>query len=263
MYNGAVILFLDVNILDNRYYDRVIAEMQPFLDEQSFVPQKDGSFKNDRKSIKIEYDEPRQMYTLSAADIEEGVTGEYSEINAWLFDDSQNAKDAASVGVDFIGSLRKNMGIKIRRSASGNDIELPSVSKGGSITVTGFTKKMLDFFPVLKDEYKNHIAQNGNFLYLNFFGEFLVPQLKGVLKSGNKKQMKKLFDLLEDMYVKGDKDTVNTLVALICAAAYSDEEVLAAVRKMLEEDKHFLSSVENFLPVFSKSRKLLPVLVRK
>ena len=122
---------------------------------------------------------------------------------------------------------------------------------------------MLDFFPVLKDEYKNHIAQNGNFLYLNFFGEFLVPQLKGVLKSGNKKQMKKLFDLLDDMYVKGDRDTVNTLVALICAAAYSDEEVLAAVRKMLEEDKHFLSSVENFLPVFSKSRKLLPVLVRK
>ena len=145
--------------MDNRYYDRVIGEMQPFFDEHGFAVQDDGSFKNDTKSVKIQYDEQRQMYTLSAADIADGNIGDYSEINAWLFDDSQNAKDAVSVGVDFVGSLRKNMGIKIKRTNTGNDIELPSVSKGGSITITGFTKKMLDFFPVLKDDYKNHIAE--------------------------------------------------------------------------------------------------------
>lgn len=250
-----------MNKLDNRYYDRVIEEMQPFFDEQGFKAEEDGSFKNDKKSVKVQYDESRQMYTLSAADIEDGNIGDYSEINAWLFDDSQNAKDASSVGIDFTASLRKSLGIKVKRAA-GAEVELPTLSKGGSVTVTGFAKKMLDFFPALKDEYKNHIAENGNFLYLNFFGEHLVPQLKSVLTSGNKKQIKKLFDLLEDLYVKGDKDTVNTIVAVLCAAAYNDEKVTAVVKEMIENDKHFLSSFENFMPVLPKSKKLLAALVK-
>ena len=248
--------------MDNRYYEKVIEEMQPFFEEHNFVLKDDGSYKNETKSVKVAYDEERQMYTLSVADIEDDKIGDYAEINAWLFDDSQNAKDAVSVGIDFVGSLRKNMGIRIKRSASNTDIELPSVSKGGSFTITGFTKKMLDFFPTLKDEYKNHIAENGNFLYLNFFGEFLVPQIKSVLLSGNKKQIKKLFDLLEDMYVKGDKDTVNTLIAVLCAAAYKDEKAFEALKSMLEEDKHFLSSVENFIKVFPKSKKLAAALIK-
>ena len=261
VYNKLAKLFLDVNKLDNRYYDKVIEEMQPFFDEQGFKAAEDGSFKNDKKSVKVQYDESRQMYTLSAADVEDGNIGEYAEINAWLFDDSQNAKDAASVGIDFTATLRKSLGIKVKR-AGGAEVELPTLSKGGSVTITGFAKKMLDFFPVLKDEYKNHIAENGNFLYLNFFGEHLVPQLKSVLTSGNKKQIKKLFDLLDDLYVKGDKDTVNTIIAVLCGAAYNDEKVTNAVKEMLEGDKHFLSSFENFLPVLPKSKKLLAALVK-
>lgn len=249
--------------MDNRYYDKVIEEMQPFLDEHSFKNEKDGSFKNDKKSFKVEYDEARQMYTLSVADIEEGIIGEYSEINAWLFDDSQTARDAVAVGVDFVGSLRKNMGIKIKRSASGAEVELPTFTKGGSMTVTGLAKKMLDFFPSLKEDYKNHIAVYGNFLYLNFFGEYLVPQLKAVFLSGNKKQIKKLYDLLADIYVKGDRDTVNTIVALLCAAAYNDEAAKKAVIEALGDDKHFKSSFENFLPVFSKNKKLLAALIKQ
>ena len=80
------------------------------------------------------------MNLLLVADIEDDKIGEYTEINAWLFDDTQNAKDAVSVGIDFTASLRKLLGIKTKR-ASNTEIELPSFSKGGSITITGFTKK--------------------------------------------------------------------------------------------------------------------------
>lgn len=248
--------------MDNRYFDKVIEEMQPFFDELAFKVQEDGSYKNDTRLVKVEYSEPRQMYTLSAAEISDGEQGELKEINAWLFDDSQTAKDAAAVGIDFTASLRKNMGIKLKRTATGEEIELPSVSKAGSVTVTGFAKKMLDFFPSLKDEYKNHIAQNGNFLYLNFFGEHLVPHLKNVLSSGNKKQIKKLYDILEDMYVKGDRDTVNSVVAVLCAAAYNDEKATAAIKEMLDTDKHFLSSFECFMPMLAKNKKLTASLIK-
>ena len=64
------------------------------------------------------------------------------------------------------------------------------------------------------------------------------------------------------MYVKGDKDTVNTLIAVLCAAAYKDEKAFEALKSMLEEDKHFLSSVENFIKVFPKSKKLTAALIK-
>lgn len=248
--------------MDNRYFDKVIEEMQPFLDEQSFKLSEDGSYKNDTRVVKVEYNESRQMYTLNVAEIADGEIGEFKEISAWLFDDSQTAKDAASVGMDFTASLRKNMGIKLKRTASGEEVELPTVSKIGSITVTGFAKKMLDFFPPLKDEYKDHIAQYGNFLYLNFFGEHLVPHIKNVLSSGNKKQIKKLYDILGDMYVKGDKDTVNTVVAVLCAAAYNDESTEKAVKDMLAGNNHFLLAFESFLKTMPKSKRLMAALVK-
>ena len=46
--------------MDNRYYEKVIEEMQPFLDEQGFKAQENGNFKNDKREIKIAYDEGRQ-----------------------------------------------------------------------------------------------------------------------------------------------------------------------------------------------------------
>ncbi len=249
--------------MDNRYYQNVITEMQPFIEEHGFTVLEGEVYSNKNKAFTVVYDENRQMYILSVADVsEDGALGEYRELNSWLFDDSQNAKDAASVGIDFVNSLRKELGVKIKREVRGNEIELPTANKSGTMNINGFAKKMLDVFPPLKDEYKNHIAKYGNFLYLNFFGEHLVPCVKNLLGEGNKKQMKKLFDVLEDAYVKGDKETVNVVVVVLCAAAYKDDTVAENIRTMLADDKHFLSSFEGLQPIFAKNKKLMSALIK-
>ncbi len=247
--------------MDSRYLENVIAEIKPFFEENGFCEFENG-YKNDAKAVNVEYNEVRQMFVLSVADIEEGDIGEYRELNAWLFDDTQNAKDAVAVGIDFTASLRKELGIKIKRVANTNDVELPTATKSGNITITGFTKKMLDIFPPLKEEYKNHIATYGNFLYLNFYGEHLVANFKKVFLTASTKQLKKFVDVLRDGYVKGDRDTVNIVVALLCAASYNDEEVASKIRASLAEDKHFLVSYENFIPVLEKNTKLRSVLIK-
>ncbi len=248
--------------MDNRYYENVIGEMQSFLDEHNFKTEENGTFSNGAKRFLVSYIEEKQSYTLSVADIdEEGNASDYKEINAWLFDDSQNAKDAAAVGIDFVNSMRKEIGVKIKRAVN-NAVELPSASKSGAMTVTGFTKKMLDVFPVLKDDYKEHVSAFGDFLYMNFFGEKLVPLMSELFTTGTKKQIKKLFDVFEVAYVKGDKDTVNIMIALLCAASYNNEKATDAVKDMLAEDNHFLTSYSNFIPVFAKNKKLLSTLIK-
>ncbi len=247
--------------MDNRYFENVINEMQPFLDEHGFKSAEDGIFSNETKYFKVAYNEARQTYTLSVADITEDGISEYIEINAWLFDDSQNAKDAASVGIDFVNSIRKEIGVKNKRAVN-SVVELPSASKSGAMTVTGFTKKMLDIFPVLKEDYKEHVTIYGDFLYMNFFGEKLVPLMNELFVTGTKKQIKKLYDVFEVAYVKGDKDTVNIMVALLCAASYNNEKATVSIRTMLEENNHFLTSYNNFIPVFTKNKKLLSALIK-
>lgn len=239
--------------------------MMPFFEENNFKAVSDSCFEGATKKAVVSYDDNRQMYVLSVADFseDEETYGELREINAWLFDDSQNAKDAEAVGIDFVGSLRKELGIKSKRIATNtNGIDLPTASKSDGMDIAGFTKKMLDVFPSLKDDYKEHVAMYGNFLYINFFGEHLVSCYKEIFSSGSKKQYKKLYDVLSVAYVKGDKDTVNIMIALLCAAAYKDENITAAIQTMLEDNSHFLSSFNNFIPAFAKNKKLLSALVK-
>ena len=246
--------------MDKKYFDSIFGEMSSFFTENAFV-EKDGAFSNEQKSTKVDYDESRKMFTLSVANVEEGEIGEYYEINAWLFDESHTEKDAVSVGIDFVNSLRKEMGIK--SSAVKGIIDLPTASKDGTVNVSAFCKKVLDVFPALKDEYKNHIAVYGNFLYLNFYGEHLRPRLIRLFEEGTKKQIKKFYDVLEDAYAKGDRDTVNTTVIILVAAAYNNEKVTAAIKEMLKDNTHFLTSFEMQIPFFASNAKLKAALIKE
>lgn len=260
VYNRRNYIFGCEFQLENKYFDSVLKEMQPFFDENG-IKEKDGIYVNDTKAIEIKYDENRQMYLLLVADIEEENIGEFSEVNAWLFDDTQNARDAESVGIDFVNSLRKIMGIKVKRTANGL-VELPTASKNGSVDIAAFTKKILDVFPALKDEYKNHVSLYGNFLYLNFFGEHLTPRLIRLFEEGTKKQIKKFYDILENAYMKGDKDTANATVIVLAAAAHNNEKVDTAIKEMLNENKHFLASYTSFVPVFEANKKLVATMIK-
>lgn len=247
--------------MDNRYYDNVISEMQSFLDENNFKALDDGSFICDTKKVKVEYSDEKQMYSLFIADVENGKAGEYEVATAWLFDDSQNAKDAFSVGVDFTATLRENMGIKIKRAVS-TEIDLPSATKSGSYTISGFSKKLLDIFPALKDEYKAHVAHYGNFLYLSFLGEHLVPQMKKILLANDKKGNKKLIEFMSDCFNKGDRETANAVVAATAAAIYNDDTLKQNFFAAAENEKYYLEAVKGFLPVFPTNKKLVSLLIK-
>ena len=247
--------------MDNRYLENVIEEMQPFFNDNGFKAV-DGVYKNDKKAVAVEYNDDRQMYVLKVADIEEDGSFELSEISAWLFDDSQNARDAVSVGVDFTATLKDEMGIKTKRAAYANAIDLPTATKDGAYNITAFTKKMLDVFPTLKEEYKAHVGIYGNFLHLNFFGEKLVPQIKSVLLTNDKKSVKKLFDVLQNGYLNGDRDTVNVIVAVVAAACANDEMAKDNAIAALGDNKHFADSVKNFIPVLISNKKLSAALIK-
>lgn len=255
--------FFGVKKLDNRYFENVINEMQGFLEENGFAKLEEGSYQNDKLAAFVEYIDERQMFTLNIASVlEDGTLSDKKEVNAWLFDDSQNAKDAEAVGIDFVNTLRDSLGIKLTRTTAASSVELPKASNSDNVTINDFAKKMLDIFPALKDPYKEHIAKYGNFLYLHFFGEHLVPRMKNLFSEGTKKQIKKFYDVYDNAYVKGDRETVNLVVALLCAVAYEDEKIGEVIKETLADNNHFYTSYYNFSKDFKKNKKLFAILVK-
>ena len=231
--------------------------MAPFFEANGFKKKAEGEYESEKCRILIEYDDARQMYVLKKAEAE----GEYSEISAWLFDDSQTERDAASVGIDFTETLSENLGVK-KNSRLAAAVDMPAANKDGADIAT-FTKRVLDVYPQFKDAYRAHIAKYGNFLYLNFFGETLVPELKNVLASGDKRAIKKIFTVFESTYITGDKDTVNAMLACIAAAVCEDEKAAGNLAVTLEENGHMLKAVTELSARIKTNKKLRAALLKK
>lgn len=247
--------------MDNKYLSKVIAEMKPFFDENGFKAQAEGVYENDTRKVAVEYSEARQMFLLKVAQREDENFGDFAEVSAWLFDDSQNEKDAESVGMDFLDTLRKNMGIEKGKVSASGAVELPTASKSGVLNVSGFARKVLDVYPKFKEPYKEHIEKYGNFLYMNFFGETLIPEIIEGAKSPNGKTRKKVYDLLENAYVRGDKETVNVVVACLATACHLDQKASEEILNMLNLDKHLKSCVEAFIPLVT-NKKIADALIK-
>lgn len=247
--------------MNNHYFENLYVEMEPLLTEQGFTSTEEGVYKNDKKAVKIEYDENNKMYRLLMADITGEETEEYVEVSAWLFDETQNEKDAASVGMDFSETIRQKLGVKIKKETKA-EIDLPTFSKDGAYNITAFAKKALDVFPALKECYRAHVAKYGNFLYIDFFGTYLVPELKKVYNENNKKSVKKVTEMAQNAYINGDRDVVNILVAVLSAAVIDDETAKANLTAALGDNTHFIQAITNFIPNIQKSKKLKSSLLK-
>lgn len=248
--------------MDNRYYDKVIGEMKDFFEENNFRAE-DKVFKNDHVSVKIEYDEKAQTYNLLVAEIEEEKIGEYSVASVYLFDDSQLERDAAAVGIDFVDTLKKKLGIKSKRKTSSADIELPTTTKGSAVTINTLTSKLLAIYPNLKDTYKSEVEAKGKYLYLDFMMTYFAPQIRDTLENGAKKNIKKIIDMLTEMFIKGDSATSTAVVALLTSAIGKNEKRFLAAAEYMAECSSLISSVNNQISLLGKNKKFTEALKYK
>lgn len=256
------VLKMDVKLqMKKACYDVIIKEMQPLFDGQNFIAVEDY-FKNDKMAVKVSYDESNQLFVLSAASVNDNEVGEFSPIAQWLFEDDQTEKDAIAVGVDFANTLREKLGVKAEKTAV--NVTLPAAEKGEKINILSLTQRLLATFPQFKEDYKQDVAKNGKFLYMNFFMTRFVPEIRNMLACAvaNKKPLKKLFDMLDEMYVDGDSVTTDAVVAIITAVIYQNEDYKNTVFNYIEEDKHLQTSVNELGLVLKSNKKLQKALIK-
>lgn len=243
--------------MENRYFDVILEEMSAFLNENGFK-EENGVYLNEKYALKIEYDETRQVYNLSIAAKGENGIGEYTNISAYLFDESQTKADAISVGIDFVDSAQKAMGIKAGYRG-GAAIDLPT-AKGENVTVSTLTAKLLANYPELKEVYKAEVDEKGKYLYLDFSARYFIPEIRKTLDEKNKKAVKKLIDMLCEMFVAGDRATTDLVIALLAGAIGKDAERFKTATEKMEECPHLITAVNNGVAVLVKNKKFAKAL---
>ena len=240
--------------MDNRYYEKIVSEMQAFFDENGFKAESDN-FVSEQKAVSIKYDEDKQIYNLYIADSTDGKIGEFALISSYLFDDSQTEKDAVAVGIDFVDTLRSKLGIKaVRKNALGN-IDLPTAKKGDAVTINTLTTKILAIYPALKDVYKQEINEKGKYLYLDFLTTYAVPEIRKTLETANKKTIKKLIDSLTELFIHGDNDTSTVIVAILVSAIGKNETRFKAATEHMESCSNLVASINNQISLLGKNKK--------
>ncbi len=240
--------------MENIFFDVVIGEMKSFLDENGFK-EADGVFSNDAKSLKVEYDEEKTLYKLFVADISDGNIGEYALCSSYLFDTNSNKNDAICVGIDFVDEAKKALGIKTVRTRNTNT-ELPSANSAGKVNVDVLTAKLLANYPELKDTYKEYVSEKGKYLYLDFGMTYFVPEIRKTLDENNKKTVKKLLDMLSEIFTAGDRASVNLVIALLSSAIGTSGDRFKTMADRLEGCPLLTEAVNQEIAVLSKNRKL-------
>ena len=169
--------------MEKKIIDAVLAELRTPLTEQGFS-ETDGVFKSDKRAFVVQYDEEKQVFCLLSAEITDGTQQEFSVASTYLFDSTQTSADAVAVGMDFVDTAANLLGTSTRKMRSINDIALPTKSDGDSADIGELCNKMLAIFPAYKDVYKERVAEDGEFLYVQFMLDTFAKEIRDLLEAG-------------------------------------------------------------------------------
>ncbi len=80
----------------------------------------------------------------------------------------------------------------------------------------------------LRDEYKANVDRYGRFLAEEFFSEHIAPAVLKTIKENNPQKMKKLFNLLNEVYDNGSTDVQDMIAVTILGVLDNDQVLLAS-----------------------------------
>ncbi len=236
----------------------ILEPVKPLIESNSFEKIGEGEYKNEKIAFKIKHDEEKKLLCLLVAEINEnGEEGAYEAASNWLFEEPENLRDAGSAGMDFYDTLKGKLGVKRVRTGKGGDVALPSKKSGDSKNIEALCGKLLSVFPQFKEDYKEHVSTYGTLLYIEFFSKtFTVKVGEMIDQEGNKRALKKLFDMLSDSYNMGDRATQNAVVGIILGGALKNNNArYEKALEYLEEHTYLKTAIVNIMPIINSDKK--------
>jgi len=183
----------------------------------------------------------------------------YDRLSVCLLDmEEYTEKDVAYIINEFTESVTEKFGEKgyKLRNASGKGI-IPvsrSAAKSGAMSYDPNTlaNRLIGVYPELKDCYRQNIDSYGDFLPEDFFISHANNCIIHTLRENNAQKVKKLFNILGEIYEDGTNEVQSLIVVTIFGAAGSDAKLFKVILDNIGDS--MLEPVVEVNKILSKSK---------
>ena len=243
-------------VLEKKAFDIICQLLEEFFKKYDYkMAKKDTSdsevwqavFVGKDKAYSVNWISSEKKYKLNIASVSDGVYDDFNNISVWLFDpDNNNESDAKSIAADFqetaLGQISGKQQIRVTRDGKG------ATKKPSKLDYEEFCKKAIEIYPQYKDQYEANITHYGQLKPDEFVKDTLGVYMLEMLKLKKNAQLKKLFDLYDTGYSKGDNDVRSlVMVTLFGMLIGHEEEEQFAEKYMTDAMK----------PVWQRIKKIL------
>lgn len=213
--------------------DKNKKEFPLFVSEnQSYI-----EYKGKMGAIRIVLEDDRLNF-LAAAPPKEDEDYNFANVSASLYSDEIDDREIKYLINEYNDCADENFRTKESKS---KQTKLPTpISKaaarnGASYDINTLGSRYVGIYPEIKDKYRENIEKYGEFLAEEFFVEYGKFAIE-TIKNNDKQSMKKLFNLLNDIYLDGTNDIQGIIAVTILGQLNNDQVLIANCLDYMDPD---------------------------
>ena len=189
-----------------------------------------ATFSGEKGALKLKYE--NEIAAVYFADDEAALEEGGKKLVATLLPENGDSRDVKYVANEIADCLNERFAKKVAVKKNGTTKAPQTVSKtavknGSYYDANTLASKLCLVFPELRDLYKQNIAEYGEFLSEKFFTEYGTEKVISAIKQNNPQTMKKLFQILNEIYEDGTNDTQSLIAVTILGELNNDQILLA------------------------------------
>ena len=192
-------------------------------------------YRGEKGRIRIVHECEKLSLFCAKADEEDCPDDDMPRLSLSLLDlETFNDKDLKYICGEYNEAFDKKFSQKAAHS--GKKMPTPvsrSQAKSGALAYDANTlgSRFTTIYPELRDEYKNNLELYGEFLAEDFFVNHGNKYVIDTIRENDKIKMRKLFNLLNDIYEDGTNDTQSLVAVTILGSTLSENPDLFDIAK--------------------------------
>lgn len=189
----------------------------------------------------VEYDGDENKIKLLGASEANAAPENCKQLSLWLLEPSvHDEKDVKSIANDFVETMEQQFAtakakdlskVKIPKAVSKNQAK----SGVASYDAQTLCNRFVMIYPEYKDDLKQNLLDYDELLAVDFCEKFIAPKMVEVLNSGNEKEQKKFFLMLNDVYEDGLNEVQDLIAVVIMSKMDNKPEYLDIADKYMSD----------------------------
>ena len=231
-----------------------------------FITEAEGKtvakYTGEKGVLSVSYEEGKVL--LFAGDDAEMPEETPNKLSVSLMDENADSRDVKYIVNELTDTLESKFSKKTvapkkaAQQKATQTVSKAAVKHGSFYDPNTLASKLCLVFPELRPAYKENLAQYGEFLAEKFFDEYGTEKVIGAIKANDPQTMKKMFQILNEIYEDGTSEVQDVIAVTILGALNNDQILLArCVDYMSATMAPPVIEVNKLLAKSKKSRQLL------